>query len=136
MYACITHQEVYDSHISCCHGPISAHLVGVRFAFNDMSSITPKCFCLYACDIKCSCPDIKACSKCSKECEPPKIKKKRLSLALKDVGNCSGPGCFQLVIKEAEEDLEKGFIPENTQHATQWALKVFCDWKTQEQTLG
>ena len=125
----ITHQEVYDSYISRCHGPISAHLVGVQFAFNDMSSIVLKCFCLCAGDfIECSCPDIKICSKCRKECEPPK-KKKRLSLALKDVGNCSGLGCFHFVTKEAEEDFQKSFISKNILRMTKWALKVFSDWK-------
>ena len=122
----ITHQEVYDSYISRCHGPISAHLVGVQFAFNNVSSIVLKCFCLCASDfIECSCPDIKTCSKCRKECEPPK-KKKRLSLVRKDVDNCSGLGCFQFVTKEAEEE---GFISENILRVTQWALKVFSDWK-------
>ena len=53
-----------------------------------------------------------------------------MSLALKEVGNCSGAGRFQFVTKEAEEDLQKGFTPENTQRSTQWALNVFRDWKT------
>ena len=83
--------------------------------------------CLYF--IECSDPGIKVCSKCRKGREPPK-KKKRLSLALNDVGNCSGPGRFQLVTKEVEEDLQNGYISENTQRATQWALKVFRDWQT------
>ena len=47
----------------------------------------------------------------------------------KDVGNCSGPGRFQFVTKEAEEDLQEGFISENILRVTQWALKVFSDWK-------
>ena len=35
----------------------------------------------------------------------------------------------QFVSKEAEEDLQKGFVPGNTQQPMQWALKGFSDWK-------
>ena len=95
-----------------------------------MSSIAPKCFCLCAGDfIKCSCPDPHVCSKCRAECQPTRCKKKRLSVALSDVSNASGTDRFQFVSKEAEEDLQKGFVPGNTQRSTQWAMKVFSDWK-------
>ena len=36
---------------------------------------------------------------------------------------------FQFVSKEAEEDLQKGFVPGNTQQSMQWAMKVFSDWQ-------
>ena len=95
-----------------------------------MSSIAPKCFCLCARDfIKCSYPDIRTCSKCRSEClnrEAPKSKIKRLSL--RDIGNLSGDR-FQFVTQEDEKDLQKEFIPGNTQRATLWAMKVFGDWK-------
>ena len=52
----------------------------------------------------------------------PKVKKGR------DIGNLSGD-CFQFVTQEDEKDLQKKFIPGNTQRATLWAMKVFGDWK-------
>ena len=58
----------------------------------------------------------------------PKVKKKHLSLSLRDIGNLSGD-CFQFVTQEDEKDLQKEFIPGNTQRATLWAMKVFGDWK-------
>ena len=45
---------------------------------------------------------------------------------LSDVSNLSGADHF--VSKEAE-DLQKGFVPGNIQRCTQWAMKVFSDWK-------
>ena len=54
--------------------------------------------------------------------------KKRLSLELSNVSNALGTDHFQFVSKEAE-DLQKGFVPGNTQRSTQWVMKVFFDWK-------
>ena len=43
--------------------------------------------------------------------------------------NTSCMDCFQFISKEAEEDLQKGFLPGNTQQSMQWAMKVSTDWK-------
>ena len=47
---------------------------------------------------------------------------------LSDISNTLGTDCFEFVSKEAE-DLQKGFVPGNTQRSMQWSMKVFCDWK-------
>ena len=52
-----------------------------------------------------------------------------MSLALSNFSNTSCMDRFQFVSKEAEEDLQKGFVPENTQQSMQWAMKVSTDWK-------
>ena len=84
-----------------------------------MSSVAHKCFCLCAGNsLECSYPDPQVCLKCRRECEPPRSKK-CVRLELSDVGNFSSADRFQFMSKEAEEDLQKGFVPENTQHAMQ-----------------
>ena len=53
---------------------------------------------------------------------------RRLSHTLSDVSNALVTDRFQFVSKEAE-DLQKGFVPGNTQRSMQWAIKSFSDWK-------
>ena len=43
-------------------------------------------------------------------------------------GTLSKP-CFDFLSKEDQQDLQKNFIPQNTQCFTHWALKVFSGWR-------
>lgn len=101
-----------------------------------MTSIDPGCFCLCLGDfVDCSCPNIDKCSKCRSECrkesQPPKGKKKRLSLG--DIGNSSR---FQFVSKKDAETAQQKYVPPNTERSTQWATKVFAEWKQARQLAG
>ena len=66
-----------------------------------------------------------------KETDPLKGKKKRL--ALRDMGN---PSRFQFVSKEDAEAAQKSYVPPNTERSTQWALKVFAEWKQAWKIVG
>ena len=50
-------------------------------------------------------------------------------MVLSNVSNALGTNRFQFISKEAEQNLQKGFVPGNTRRSTQWAMKVFSDWK-------
>ena len=43
---------------------------------------------------------------------------------------------FSFLSKEDELDLQKAFVPSNTQRSTDWAVKVFFDWKKARRDAG
>ena len=97
-----------------------------------MSLAAPDCFCHCLGSFQeCSCPRITTCEKCRRHCLDSNTgspqKKKRKSLSLKDKEN-SNPR-FSSLSKEDELDLQKAFVPSNTKRSTDWAVKVFFDWK-------
>ena len=81
--------------------------------------------------IDCSCANVEKCSKCRKETEPPKGKRKRL--ALHDTGNSRH---FQFVSKQDVEVAQQPYVPPNMEKSTQWALKVFVECKQARQLTG
>ena len=56
----------------------------------------------------------------------PKVKKSALALEILETYLVIAS---MFVTQEDEKDLQKEFIPGNTQRATLWAMKVFGDWK-------
>lgn len=65
----------------------------------------------------------KCCSECRKEMEPPKSWKR---LTLHDSGNSSR---FQFMSKKDAEAAQQRYVPQNIERSTQWAMKVFSEWK-------
>ena len=104
-----------------------------------MSLAATDCFCHCLGRFQeCSCPRITTCEKCRRHCLDSSTgspqKKKRKSLGLKDKEN-SDPR-FSFLSKEDELDLQKAFVPSNTQRSTDWAVKVFFDWKKARRDAG
>ena len=60
----------------------------------------------------------------------PAGKKKRLSLRGKE------PERFKFLSDEDAKKLQKSFIPKNTQRSTNWAIKVFSQWKKAREDSG
>ena len=97
-------------------------------------SSEPECFCL--CDddfVQCSCPNLDGCKKCQQECiQQPAAKKNRLGLSLKSTVGSR----FAFLSGEDADQLKKTFVPGNTKRATNWALKVFTEWRKAREDQG
>ena len=70
--------------------------------------------------------DIGNSSTTSQQCAEKTVPKKKQS-DLRDTENSSSR--FEFLSKEDAEDLQKDFVPANTERSTKWAMKVCSDWK-------